>query len=350
VSVRALSVVPGKPETAGVTDQPDPSPDEGALLVQGLLVGVCGTDIEIIREGYGWAPPGQERLVIGHESLGQVIEAPAGSGFSAGDLVAGIVRRPDPEPCEPCGMGEWDFCRNGKYTERGIKERNGYAATQWRVEPEFAVKLDSRLGEVGVLMEPTSVVSKAWEQSEKIASRAPFERRVALVTGAGPIGLLAALLGVQRGYEVHVLDRVDGGPKPALVHDLGATFHSGAASDIGVQPDIVIECTGYGPLVFQLTSMVANDAVICLAGISGASREVSVSLDAINKQLVLENIVLFGSVNAARRHYEQAADALAKADLGWLTRLVSRKVPLSDYADALTRQDDDVKVAIDLRN
>jgi threonine dehydrogenase-like Zn-dependent dehydrogenase len=350
VSVRALSVVPGKPETAGVTDQPDPSPDEGALLVQGLLVGVCGTDIEIIQEGYGWAPPGQERLVLGHESLGQVIEASGGSGFVAGDLVAGIVRRPDPEPCEPCGMGEWDFCRNGKYTERGIKERNGYAATQWRVEPEFAVKLDSRLGDVGVLMEPTSVVSKAWEQSEKIAARAPFERKVALVTGAGPIGLLAALLGVQRGYEVHVLDRVAAGPKPALVHDLGATFHSGAVGDVGVRPDIVIECTGYGPLVFQLTSMVANDAVICLAGISGASREVSVSLDAINKQLVLENIVLFGSVNAARRHYEQAAQALAKADLGWLSRLVSRKVPLSDYSDALTRQDDDVKVAIDLRN
>jgi threonine dehydrogenase-like Zn-dependent dehydrogenase len=350
VSVRALSVVPGKPETAGVSEHPDPSSSEGALLVQGLLVGVCGTDLEIINEGYGWAPPGEERLVLGHESLGQVLDAPAGSGFAAGDLVAGIVRRPDPLPCEPCGLGDWDFCRNGNYTERGIKERNGYAATQWRVEPEFTVKLDPRLGDCGVLMEPTSVVAKAWEQTEKIAARVAFQRKVALVTGAGPIGLLAALLGVQRGYEVHVLDRTNAGPKPAIVGDLGATFHSGNVTDIGVRPDIVIECTGYGPLVFELTGVVANDGVVCLAGISGVAAAAPASLNAINKQMVLENTVLFGSVNAARRHYEQAAEALAKADLDWLSRLVSRKVPLTKYADALARNDDDVKVALDLRN
>ncbi len=347
--VRALSVVPGKPDTAGVHDQPDPSDDEGSVLVQGLLVGVCGTDIEIINEGYGWSPPGQDRLVLGHESLGQVLDAPADSGFAAGDLIAGIVRRPDPLPCEPCSMGQWDFCRNGNYTERGIKERNGYAATHWRVEPEFAIKLDARLGDVGVLMEPTTVVSKAWEQSELIASRVPFHRKTALITGAGPIGLLAALLGVQRGYEVHVLDRVDSGPKPALVRGLGATFHAGEVSDIGVRPDIVIECTGYGPLVFELAGVAANDAVICLAGISGASREVAARLDRINKQMVLDNIVLFGSVNAAKRHYEQAAAALAKADFDWLGKLVTRKVPLSSFEDALVRRDDDVKVAIDLR-
>jgi threonine dehydrogenase-like Zn-dependent dehydrogenase len=350
MSVRALSVVPGKPETAGVTDHPDPLPAEGAMLVQGLLIGVCGTDIEIIQDGYGWAPDGEERLVIGHESLGQVIDAPAGSGFATGDLVAGIVRRPDPVPCEPCGLGAWDFCRNGQYTERGIKQRNGYAATQWRVEPEFAVKLDPRLGDCGVLMEPTSVVAKAWEQTEIIAARAPFKRNVALITGAGPIGLLAALLGVQRGYEVHVLDRISTGPKPAIVADLGATYHAGDVSSIGVRPDIVIECTGYGPLVFELTTAVANDAVICLTGIAGGATEVPTSLNAINKQMVLENTVLFGSVNAARRHYEEAAEALSKADLSWLTRLVSRKVPLSNFADALKRSDDDVKVAIDLRS
>jgi len=350
MSVRALSVVPGKPETAGVVDHPDPAESEGSVVVEGLLMGVCGTDIEIVQQGYGWAPPGEERLIIGHESLGRVVDAPEGSGFAAGDLIAGIVRRPDPVPCAPCGMGQWDFCRNGQYTERGIKERNGYGATQWRVEPDFAVKLDARLGDAGVLMEPTSVVAKAWEQSEKIAERSPAPTKVALITGAGPIGLLAALLGVQRGYEVHVLDRITSGPKVDLVNAIGGTFHSGDVADVGVRPDIVIECTGYGPLVFELTGVVANDAVICLAGISASSREVEASLDKINKQMVLENIVLFGSVNAARRHYEQAGAALARADLGWLDRLVSRKVPLSNYADALQRHDDDVKVAIDLRH
>jgi threonine dehydrogenase-like Zn-dependent dehydrogenase len=350
MSVRALSVVPGKADTAGVAEHPDPVPSEGSILVDGLLMGVCGTDIEILREGYGWAPPGQERLIIGHESLGRVREAPPDSGFSAGDLVAGIVRRPDPVPCAPCGSGAWDFCRNGKYTERGIKERNGYGASSWRVEPEFAVKLDPALGESGVLMEPTSVVAKAWEQSVNIAAQRPAPSKVALVTGAGPIGLLAALIGMQRGYQVHVLDRVDTGPKPGLVADLGATFHSGDVAEIGVTPDVVIECTGSGPLVFDLIGVVAKDAVICLTGISGAARRVTMGLDEINKEMVLENTVLFGSVNAARRHYEQAADVLAKAEPGWLARLVSRKVSLSDYAQALERGDDDVKVAIDLRD
>jgi threonine dehydrogenase-like Zn-dependent dehydrogenase len=193
-------------------------------------------------------------------------------------------------------------------------------------------------------------VAKAWEQSEKIAERTPAPRRVALVTGAGPIGLLAALLGVQRGYDVHVLDRVETGPKPGLVKDIGAAYHSGDVADIGVAPDVVIECTGYGPLVFEIVSVVATDAVICLAGISGSSRQVEIGLSKINKEMVLENTVLFGSVNAARRHYEQAADALSKADIDWLTRLVTRKVLLSDYAEALSRRDDDVKVAIDLRH
>ncbi len=350
MSVRALSVVPGNAQSAAVTEHPDPPESDGSILVEGLLVGVCGTDIEILTQGYGWAPPGEERLVIGHESLGRVIEAPQESGFAAGDLLVGIVRRPDPVPCVPCGEGAWDFCRNGKYTERGIKERSGYAATQWRIEPDFAVKIDARLGDSGVLMEPTSVVAKAWEQSEKIASRSPAPSKIALITGAGPIGLLAALLGVQRGYEVHVLDRVDEGPKPALVRDLGGTFHAGDVANIGVRPDIVIECTGYGPLVFELTEVVANDAVICLAGISASTREVSIGLDRINKQMVLENIALFGSVNAARRHYEQAATALAKADQDWLAKLVTRKVPADRFQEALARQDDDVKVAIDLRH
>src|SRR3954454_13423062 len=194
---------------------PEPREDEGALLVQGLAMGVCGTDVEITRGEYGSAPEGDERLILGHESLGRVLEA--AGGFDEGDLVVGIVRRPDPEPCVCCARGEWDMCRNGRYTERGIKERDGYGAERWRVPPEYAVRLDPALERVGVLMEPTTVVAKAWEQIDRIGSRACSDARSALVTGAGPIGLLAALLAAQRGLEVHVLDRVESGPKPDLV-------------------------------------------------------------------------------------------------------------------------------------
>src|SRR5690606_16386615 len=124
-----------------------------------------------------------------------------------------------------CARGQFDMCRNGRYTEHGIKEVDGFGAERWRVPVDHAVRLDPALDEVGVLMEPTSVVAKAWEQVEKVGGRAWFEPRRVLVTGAGPIGLLAALLGQQRGLEVHVLDLVRSGPKPALVRELGAEYH-----------------------------------------------------------------------------------------------------------------------------
>src|SRR5690606_19560083 len=200
--MRALTLVPGQPETLAVTDVDEPEPGAGELLVDGLAVGVCGTDREIAAGEYGWAPSGRERLVLGHESLGRVRAAPEDSGFEPGDLVVGVVRRPDPEPCGACARGQFDMCRNGRYTERGIKELDGFASERWTVEAEYAVRLDPSLEEVGVLLEPATVVAKAWEQVQRVGERAWFDPKVALVTGAGPIGLLAALLGVQRGLEV----------------------------------------------------------------------------------------------------------------------------------------------------
>src|SRR4029077_1538037 len=204
--VRAMTVKPGQKGTAGVEEVPDSRTEEGALLVRGRAVGICGTDREIADGGYGTPPSGAERLIIGHESLGEVLEAPAGSGFSPGDLVVGIVRRPDPAPCPACAAGEWDMCRTDSFGERGIVRLHGYGSERWRVEPGFAVPLLPRLGELGVLLEPASVLAKAWDQVDQISRRAFFLRGRALVTGAGPIGLMACLLGAQRGYEMHVVD------------------------------------------------------------------------------------------------------------------------------------------------
>src|ERR687890_215450 len=180
--MRALTVVPQQKNSLAVTDVPDPQAGDGDLLVDGLAVGVCGTDKEIARGEYGWAPPGRERLVLGHESFGRVLTAPPDSGFAAGDLVVGVVRRPDPVPCGACARGEFDMCRNGQYTERGIKQIDGYGSQIWCVEADYAVKLDERLAEVGMLMEPTTVVAKAWEQVYRVGQRSWFEPRTALVT------------------------------------------------------------------------------------------------------------------------------------------------------------------------
>jgi threonine dehydrogenase-like Zn-dependent dehydrogenase len=348
--VRALTVVPLQAGSAAVVDMPEPEQRPGELLVDAIALGVCGTDREIVAGDYGWAPPGEERLVLGHESLGRVREAPPGSGFAAGDLVVGVVRRPDPVPCPACARGEFDFCRNGAYAERGIKELHGYGSERWTVEAEYAIKLDPALEPVGMLMEPASILAKVWDQIERIGRRAYFAPERALVTGAGPIGLLAALLGVQRGLEVHVLDRVTSGPKPQLVADLGAHYHDSDVPTVArdALPDVIVEATGAAQLVFDAMEHNAAAGVVCLTGVSPRGRDLTVDAGALNRDLVLENDVVFGSVNANLRHYALAADALRLADRTWLERLITRRVALEDFEQALERRPDDVKVVLEL--
>lgn len=343
-------MIPLQADSAAVTEVPDPEPGADELLVDGIALGVCGTDREIVDGDYGWAPPGAERLILGHESLGRVREAPAGSGFATGDLVVGVVRRPDPEPCPACARGQFDFCRNGRYTERGIKERHGYGSERWTVEADYAVRLDPALEAVGMLMEPTSIVAKAWDQIERIGRRAYFAPERALVTGAGPIGLLAALLAVQRRLEVHVIDRNTDGPKPELVRALGAHYHASDVATVAKDalPDIIVEATGAPEVVFDVIEHNAAFGVVCLTGVSPRGRNLTVDAGSLNRDIVLENDVVFGSVNANLDHYAQAADALARADRGWLERLISRRVPLEDFEQALERRPDDVKVVLDL--
>jgi glucose 1-dehydrogenase len=348
--VRALTSVPGTSGSARVVEVAAPEPGPGELLVRGVAIGVCGTDHEIVRGDYGWAPPGRERLVLGHESLGRVEQAPPGSDFVPGDMVVGVVRSPDPEPCGACAHGEWDMCRNGRYTERGIKELDGFARELWTIPADHAVPVAGRLGLAGVLTEPTSVVAKAWEQVDRVGERSWFAPRTALVTGAGPVGLLAAMIGVQRGLDVHVLDRVTDGVKPALVRDLGATYHHGTVAEVAAvaRPDVVIEATGAGSVVFDAIAETASYGIVCLTGVSAKGRTLEIDAGGLNRELVLENDVVLGSVNANLRHYAAAARHLADADLDWLRRLITRTVRLDDFSAAFEQSGDDVKVVVSL--
>ena len=348
--MRALTVGLGEPHSLRIEDLEEPQPGRDKLLVRGLAVGVCATDREILAGQYGTAPPGRSRLVLGHESLGRVRTAPEGSGFTVGDLVVGVVRRPDPEPCGACARGEFDMCRNGLYTERGIKELDGYAAESWTIEPQFCVRVDEAIGRLGVLLEPASVVVKAWEQVYAVGERSWFGPASVLVTGAGPVGLLAALLGTQRGLDVHVLDQESRGPKPALVEGLSATYHRDAVDKVvrKVRPDVIIEATG-APSVVAATLKVASPyRVTCLAGLPATGGTIPVPLATAIHDIVLGNNVIVGSINANLRHYRIAAEALAAADRSWLSAVVNRRVPLCNAQDAFHPREDDVKVVIDL--
>jgi glucose 1-dehydrogenase len=349
--MRALTMVPRQAGSIEISEVPEPERGEGELLVDGVALGVCGTDREIASGDFGSAPPGEERLIIGHESLGRVREAPEGSGFRPGDLVVGIVRRPDPVPCGACAHGEFDMCRNGLYTERGIKELQGFGSERWTIEAGYAVRVDPSLGDLGVLLEPASIVAKAWEHIEHIGGRAWFGPRRVLVAGAGPIGLLAALLGVQRGLDVHVLDRVTGGVKPKIVADLGGAYHTGSLADVAreVRPDIVIEATGVSSVVMAAIANEAAASVVCVTGVSRAGDRIEVDAGGLNRQLVLHNTAVFGSVNANPRHYRVAAEALVRADRSWLGRLITNRLPLERAPRMLASGGgDDVKVVIDL--
>ena len=344
--MRAITVRPGVAGSVTLEDIGEPDPADGAVLVDTIAVGVCGTDHEIIAAEHGQAPPGRDRLVLGHESLGRVADAPVDSGLVRGDLVVGIVRRPDPEPCSNCAVGEWDMCRNGRYTEHGIKALDGFARERFRADPAFLVAVDPALGDRAVLLEPASIVAKAWEHIEHIGQRARWRPRRVLVTGAGPIGLLAALLARQRGLEVTVLDRVESGPKPDLVAALGASYHVGDVAQASRDADVVVEASGAAALVFDVVQHNARNGIVCLTGVTSAGRELDVAGGAIARRLVLENDVVFGSVNANRRHYEQAARALADADPAWLDALVTRQVSIDDWQRAYASHGDDIKTVL----
>jgi glucose 1-dehydrogenase len=346
--MRALTVAPGIANSARVDDIGDPPLADGAILVRTLAIGVCGTDREIVCGHFGQAPPGEDRLVIGHESLGVVQAAPAGCGIEAGDVVVGIVRRPDPVPCPSCAAGEWDMCSNGRYTERGIKERHGFGADFFRIEPEFAVKLDPSLGTMGILLEPASVVAKAWDHTERIGRRARSWRpKTLLVTGAGAVGLLAALMGAQRGLDIHVLDHHEHAAKDKLIRQLGGTYHTGRVADLRLQPDIVMECSGAPTVVRDVLGNTAASGIVCLVGITEPGHAFDVDLGALNRTLVLDNSTVFGTVNANRRHYDMAAEALRQVDKSWLDALITRREPVEHWTRSLRRRPDDIKVVVD---
>jgi threonine dehydrogenase-like Zn-dependent dehydrogenase len=211
------------------------------------------------------------------------------------------------------------MCRNGEYTERGIKELDGYGSERWVVEAGYAIKIDPALGELGVLVEPASVVAKAWQHIEAIGSRAWF-----------------------------VLDRSTDGIKPALVADLGGTYHAGGSIEsVGFKPDIIIEATGSAQLVVEAMLNNAAAGIVCLTGVSSGGRLIRMDAGQMNRDIVLENDVVFGTVNANLRHYRAAATALTAADRDWLSRLITRRLPL-EQALAAFEPGEHVKVVIDL--
>lgn len=352
--MKAITIVPGTP-TPRLEDQVEPSiaaPDE--IKVRVLRVGICGTDREEVAGGRARAPEGQERLVIGHEMLGQVVEVGQEvTRVKPGDYAVFTVRR-ECGQCLPCAMTRSDMCRTGGYYERGIWGLDGYQAEYVVDKEAYVVRVPTELESLGVLTEPLSVAEKAIEEAVRLqlyrlpdAPATPnwlFGRRC-LVAGLGPIGLLAAMALRLRGAEVYGLDIVDDtSARPQWLVHIGGHYVDGRQippdkvdDELGPM-DLIFEATGIPGLAFNLLDALAHNGVYVLTGIPGGDRPLEIPGAELIRQLVLDNQVMVGSVNAARDHFQVAVDDLEDAQHRWgdhVTKLITHHYPYTDFAAAL---------------
>ena len=329
--MQALVTTPGRAHSTRIEDLPEPDGD--GVLVRVLEVGVCGTDREIDHGLFGRAPEDGHELVMGHEMLGEI--ARDGGGFSQGDLVSATVRR-SCRHCLACEDGAPDSCLTGDYVERGITRLDGFARELVVEDPTQLVGIPRALGRLGVLAEPTSICARALRHARTIGGRQPWELERALVIGAGAVGLLTTLLLRLDGVDVTVASLEDSN---AMTEALGARYASTGSTklaDLG-SFDLVVEAAGNAQLMADSLGLLRRSGVACLLGIDGRDQKVDMNGRTIGIDTILENRVLFGSVNAHRRDWEAGVAALDRARQrfsGALEELVGLRVPLDRFADA----------------
>jgi len=353
--MKAVAVLPGARESLHVRDVPEPHAAGGEALVRVLETGVCGTDVDIDHGLFGDAPPGSDFLILGHENLG-VVERAAGA-LSKGDLVVATVRRPCAGVCPPCRVDRSDMCLTGDYTERGIKSLHGFMAERYVESPRYLVPVDERLRAVAVLFEPMSVVEKGIDHAWRIQERLPWEPRTAIVLGAGPIGMLAALVLRLRGLAVTAVAREPAGQtKDRQLAAAGIGYVSTSQTPIDglverVGPaDLVLEATGAAEVVLPATRLLARNGVCVLASVTIGARPVEVDAAQWNQSMILGNRLVVGTVNAGREHFEAAGrDLLAAEDRwpGWAARLITRRLPFTEAAAALAHTPGNIKTVMD---
>ncbi|MEB2284267.1 MAG: hypothetical protein B6D46_04175 [Polyangiaceae bacterium UTPRO1] len=357
--MKAVAVFPASREVKSIA-VPEPllaTPTDVRLRI--LDVGICGTDKELCAFKYGTPPAGSDHLVIGHESLGEVVEVgSAVTRVDVGDLVVPMVRRPCPRAdCRACAAGRQDFCFTGEYTERGIKERHGFM-TEWVVDDQRYMNVVPRaLRDVGVLVEPLTIAEKALAQVRLVQQRLPWTASAsdsaagtghrAVVLGAGPVGLLGAMALVAAGFATFVYSRGgDAGPRARIVREIGATFVAAESTTVAALPqvvgaiDVVYEATGASKLAFDVLPLLGTNGIFVFTGVPGRRAPVAVDTDLLMRNLVLKNQIVLGSVNASRADFEAAIRDLGLFQSRWpraLAALVTGRFPIDAYAEALLR-------------
>lgn len=365
--MKAISVQPGKPGSY-LIEKDEPCihlPDEVKIKI--MQVGICGTDREEVAGGHAQARPGQKHLVIGHEMLGKVVETgPQVTKVKPGDYAVFLVRRECDKGLPCCVNNRSDMCFTGEYTERGIKERDGYE-TEFVVDREkYLVKVPDNIKDIGVLTEPMSVASKAIVEAANIqAARLPevkalewYSGKTVLIAGVGAIGLLAAFGLELRGATIWGLDIVDRDSKRVrILEQLGGRYIDGRktdAMDIDDQcgeVDFIFEAAGVPSLGFQLIDALGINGIYVMTGIPGDNRPVCMMGAELMKQMVLKNQAIIGSVNASVEHFGVAVRDLELSRYRWgnlIDQVITRRMGYDKFQEAIDlRTQDDIKTVIE---
>lgn len=361
--MKAIAVIPGQKDSVHLVEMDEPKisqvPNGRGVKIKMLRVGGCGTDREINNAEYGIAPEGSVFLVLGHENLGQVVEVGKNvHEVTPGDLVVGSVRRPGMSIYDL--IGEQDMTTDDTYFERGISRLHGYFAEYSVESADFLVKLPPTMKEVGVLLEPLSIVEKGLQQAYELQERLKiWNPKRAAVIGTGSVGLLTVMAMRMRGLQVTGFGRTPrAGYKNAdLLDEIGARYYSTAEKSIldvansEGKFDIILECTGFSPVIWDAALGLAKNGVLILTSVTGGGRTAEIPSDKINIEFVLGNKLMFGSVNAGREHFAMGVKDFALCEAmypGWLGKMLTHPINgienfrqlfdiLNDGADGLVK-------------
>ncbi|HIH04231.1 MAG TPA: glucose 1-dehydrogenase [Methanoregulaceae archaeon] len=351
--MRAIIATPGTPGSARLEEILEPDPGAGQVRLETLYLGIDGTDREIDAGAYGAPPDGSSYLVLGHEAVCRVDGIGEGAdGLARGDLVVPVVRRPCPENCLNCRAGEADRCITGHYREHGIFKLHGFASEYALSDAQYVVKIPPDLLDVAVLLEPLSIAENALSSIGTIQKRMAWEPSSAFVIGAGPLGLLAAFLLGERGYEVSVAATRDAeSPKARLVREMGGTYYTvreHPLNSLGPQADLVIEASGNVGAAIDSLSLVRPNGIVCLLGIY-PQHQACQEFGALLTSMVLNNHVLVGSVSSNRSYFERGVLDLQalKRRYGTLPdRLITSALDPEQFRDAFDPGGDEIKAVI----
>lgn len=355
--MRAVAVYPSKKKVSLVTDHPEPALQSPAgVKLKMLEVGICGTDREICTFEYGEAPPQSPYLVLGHESFAEVVEVGSGvQKIKPGDLAVLSVRRPCPEMCPACQVGRQDFCYTGNFQERGINKLHGYMTELVVEDQQYVYVVPKELREIGVLTEPLTITEKAFDQLATFRGRMPWHDQIsnsntrnALILGAGPVGLLAAMKMVVEGFNTYVYSLGKGdAAKEKIMQEIGVTFvpaedvkNSDVLSHCGGHVDVVIEALGAAAVSFQVLRSLEQNAIFVFTGVPGRKAPIPFDLTDLMKEMVLKNQLVFGTVNAGPNHFRSSIADLERFNLKFpqaVRDLITARISLEHYAGLINQ-------------